>query len=65
MWNILKMKIYFTTTNHLFFTILIRREGPVRGGTNITVSGAGFEDTGDQIKCDFNGVIIHGKFINP
>lgn len=39
------------------------REGPVRGGTNITVSGTGFSKT-STIMCKVGGKEVPGRYIN-
>jgi hypothetical protein len=40
------------------------REGPVKGGTNVIVSGTQFENTKENVKCDFNGIVVQGKYKN-
>ena len=37
--------------------------GPVAGGTNVTVIGSNFKDTG-ELKCKFGNSVVPGKFLN-
>eukprot|EP00331_Platyophrya_macrostoma_P024251 CAMPEP_0176452896 /NCGR_PEP_ID=MMETSP0127-20121128/28863_1 /TAXON_ID=938130 /ORGANISM="Platyophrya macrostoma, Strain WH" /LENGTH=1801 /DNA_ID=CAMNT_0017841547 /DNA_START=33 /DNA_END=5438 /DNA_ORIENTATION=+ len=59
------------TSNGILFTFyappyvfqLIPNVGPIEGGTNCTVHGANFEDTGN-ITCDFGGHYSTGHYID-
>ena len=55
-------KIFYYYKPPLLFD-LQPREGPVRGGTKVLVSGTNFQNTG-QIRCSFAGIETPGKFIS-
>lgn len=55
-------KIFYYYKPPLVFDVT-PREGPVKGGTKVTVSGTNFADTG-TIRCSFGGNEVPGKFLS-